>query len=78
MCGCNKKVKMDKWKYTEIFDLKWEISLNDRCISYWWKYERESFKMVQSCLDESNGYINEKKMSWFTLREGKNVEEDKK
>ena len=78
MCGWNKKVKMDKWKYTEIFDLKWEISLKDRSISYWWKYEGESFKMVQSCLVESNGYINEKKMRWFTLREGKNVEEDKK
>ena len=52
---------MDKWKYTEIFDLKWEISLKDMSISYWWKYEGESFKMVQSRLDESNGYINEKK-----------------
>ena len=61
MCGWKENVKMDKWKYTEIFDLKWEISLKDMSISYWWKYEGESIKMVQSRLDESNGYINEKK-----------------
>ena len=63
----------------EIFDLKLEIFLKDRSISYWWKYKGESFKMVQSCLDESDGYINKKK-KWVDSRWGmeKNVEEDKK
>ena len=60
LCGWNENVKMNKWKHMKIFDLKWEISLKGRSISYWWKYEGESFKMIQSCLDKSDGYINEK------------------
>ena len=52
---------MDKCKYIKIFDLKWENSLKYRSIPYWWKYEGELFEMVQSCLDESDEYIDEKK-----------------
>ena len=60
-CGWNENVKMDKCKYIKIFDLKWENSLKYRSIPYWWKYEGELFEMVQSCLDESDEYIDEKK-----------------